>query len=48
MGCAILKDGVIISASHNQKEELNDVTGHAEIIAIREAQRHLNTWRLGG
>ena len=48
VGCAILKDGVIISASHNQKEELNDVTGHAEIIAIREAQRHLNTWRLGG
>jgi len=46
VGCAIMKDGVIIAAAHNQKEELNDVTGHAEIIAIREAQRHLNAWRL--
>ena len=46
VGCAILKDGVVIAAAHNQKEELSDVTGHAEIIAIREAQRHLGTWRL--
>lgn len=46
VGCAILKDGVIIGAAHNQKEELNDVTGHAEIIAIREAQRKLGSWRL--
>ncbi len=46
VGCAILKDGVIIGASHNQKEELNDVTGHAEIIAIRDVQKKLGTWRL--
>ena len=48
VGCAIMKDGVIIGAAHNQKEELNDVTGHAEILAIREAQRKLGTWRLSG
>ena len=48
VGCAILKDGVIIAAAHNQKEELSDVTGHAEIIAIREAQKKLGTWRLNG
>jgi tRNA(adenine34) deaminase len=46
VGCAIMKDGVIIAASHNQKEELNDVTGHAEIIALREAQKKLGNWRL--
>lgn len=46
VGCAIIKDGIIIAAAHNQKEELNDVTGHAEIIAIREAQKKLGTWRL--
>ena len=46
VGCAILKDGIIIGASHNQKEELNDVTGHAEIIAIRDVQKKLGTWRL--
>ena len=46
VGCAIIKDGVIIGASHNQREELNDVTGHAEIIAIREVQKKLGRWRL--
>lgn len=48
VGCAIIKDGVIIGAAHNQKEELNDVTGHAEIIAIREVQRKLCSRRLNG
>ena len=48
VGCAILKDGVIIGAAHNQKEELNDVTGHAEIIALRDVQKKLVTWRLNG
>ena len=48
VGCAIIKDGVIIGASHNQKEELNDVTCHAEIIAIRDVQKKLGTWRLNG
>ena len=48
VGCAILKDGIIIGAAHNQKEELNDVTGHAEIIAIRDAQKKLGSWRLNG
>lgn len=46
VGCAIIKDGVIIGAAHNQKEELNDVTGHAEIITIRDVQKKLETWRL--
>lgn len=48
VGCAIMKDGVIIAAAHNQKEELADVTAHAEILAIKEAQRKLGTWRLSG
>lgn len=48
VGCSIVKDGVIIGAAHNQKEELNDATGHAEILAIKEAQRKLGTWRLSG
>ena len=46
VGCAIIKDGVVIGAAHNQKEELNDVTGHAEIIAIKDVQKKLGTWRL--
>lgn len=48
VGCVIFKDDILISASHNQKEELNDVTAHAEIVSIREAQQKLGTWRLDG
>ena len=48
VGCVIKKDGVIIASAHNQREENNDATAHAEMLAIREAQRVLNTSRLQG
>lgn len=40
------KDYNIISKAHNQKEKLNDVTAHAEILAIKEAVKITNSWRL--
>lgn len=46
IGCVIKRDGVIIASAHNMREELNDVTAHAEILAIQEAQRILKTSRL--
>lgn len=46
VGAVILKDGEIISSAFNQKEKLNDATAHAEILAIREAEKKLNRWRL--
>ena len=48
VGCVVVKDGVIISRSHNQKETLQDVTSHAEINAIKLASKALNSWRLDG
>lgn len=36
----------IISKAHNQKEKLSDVTAHAEILAIKEATKITNSWRL--
>ena len=36
----------IISKAHNKKEKLNDVTAHAEILAIKEAVKVTNSWRL--
>jgi tRNA(adenine34) deaminase len=47
VGCVIVKDNVVISAGHNQRELNNDPTAHAEIIAIRQAAEHLHRWRLG-
>jgi tRNA(adenine34) deaminase len=46
IGCVIKRNGEIISATHNRREIDNDITAHAEILAIKEAQKKLNTSRL--
>ena len=47
IGCVLVdEDGKIISRGFNKKEELEDVTAHAEIIAIRKASKKLKNWRL--
>lgn len=48
VGCVLVKDGKLLSSAHNLREQTNDPTAHAEIIAIREAARVLNNWRLEG
>lgn len=46
VGCVIKKDGEVISSAHNRRELDDDVTAHAEILAIKDAQKALNTSRL--
>ena len=46
VGCVIVKDNKIIARAHNLRETKNDVTKHAEIIAISKACKKLNSWRL--
>ena len=46
IGCVIKKDGKIIAIAHNRRELDNDVTAHAEMLAIRDAQKVLGTSRL--
>ena len=46
IGCVIKKNGQIIVSTHNQRELDDDVTAHAEILAIKEAQKVLGTSRL--
>ncbi len=46
IGAVIVKDNVVISASFNKKESMNCCTAHAEILAIEEASKYLNNWRL--
>lgn len=48
VGAVIVKDGLVISSACNQKEVQNDVTSHAEILAIRKAEQVLKNWRLDG
>ena len=46
VGAVIVKDGKIIARGYNKKEQKNDSTMHAEIIAIKKATQRLNNWRL--
>jgi tRNA(adenine34) deaminase len=41
-------DGVIIGRGRNTREADSDPTGHAEIVAIREAAAARGEWRLEG
>ncbi|HZV42991.1 MAG TPA: nucleoside deaminase [Saprospiraceae bacterium] len=45
-GCVIVKNGVIIGRGNNQVTSTNDPTAHAEIVAIRDACQHLNSFQL--
>ena len=38
--------GQVISTAHNRKEQDQDPTAHAEILAIRDASQSLKTWHL--
>ena len=47
-GAVVVKDGKIIARGVNQVTELNDPTAHAEVVAIREACKILNSFQLEG
>lgn len=46
IGAVVVRDGEVIGAGHNERELRQDPTAHAEILALREAARHENSWRV--
>ena len=46
VGAVIVKDGKIVAVAHNNREQTGDATGHAELLAIREACNVLGGWHL--
>ncbi|KAA3660860.1 MAG: tRNA adenosine(34) deaminase TadA [Chloroflexi bacterium] len=46
VGAVAVKDGTIVGAGFNRKEDAQDPTAHAEMIALREAATTVNNWRL--
>jgi tRNA(adenine34) deaminase len=49
IGAVVLSaDGEIVGAGSNVRERDGDPTGHAEIVALREAATALGEWRLSG
>jgi tRNA(Arg) A34 adenosine deaminase TadA len=47
-GCIIVKDDVIVGRGNNKVTSSNDPTAHAEVVAIRDACKNLNTFQLEG
>jgi tRNA(adenine34) deaminase len=48
IGCVIVHEGEVIASARNERELRGDPTAHAELLAIREASRHVGGWRLLG
>jgi len=46
IGAVVVKNDKVIGKGYNLKEEKQDPTAHAEIIAIREASQKIGSWRL--
>ena len=48
VGAIIVKDGKIIAKAHNKRELLKSTCAHAEILAIKKANKKLKCSRLDG
>ena len=46
VGAVIVKNHKIIARAYNEKEDKQDSTKHAEILAIQKASKKLKAWRL--
>ena len=47
-GCVIVKNGEIIGRGNNRVTSTNDPTAHAEVVAIRDACKNLDSFQLDG
>lgn len=48
VGAVVVCDGKIIASAHNEREKELDISAHAEILAIKRAEKVLNNWRIDG
>ena len=48
IGAVIVFEDRVIARAYNQREQLNDPTAHAEIVALTQAAEFIGSWRLCG
>ncbi len=48
IGAVLVRDGAVMAADRNRREELKDATAHAEILVMRRGGELLGGWRLSG
>ncbi|MBR5537426.1 MAG: nucleoside deaminase [Clostridia bacterium] len=46
VGCVIVKDGAVIGEGYNRRETDKTVLGHAELMAMKQAEAAIGDWRL--
>jgi tRNA(adenine34) deaminase len=46
IGAVVVREGEVIGSSGNERELRGDPTAHAELLALREASRTLDGWRI--
>ena len=46
IGAVVVRAGEVIGSGHNERELRADPTAHAEMIALREAARAIESWRV--
>jgi tRNA(adenine34) deaminase len=46
IGAVVVKSGEVLAAAHNERELRQDPTAHAEVLALREASRLGESWRV--
>ena len=44
VGAVVVVHGTVVGRGRNQREALADPTAHAEVLALRQAARHLGSW----
>ena len=48
VGAVVIQNGVIVGRGYNHPISAHDPTAHAEVVALRDAARQLNNYRLVG
>jgi tRNA(adenine34) deaminase len=46
IGAVIVQDGEVLATGRNEREERQDPTAHAEVLALRAAAEELGSWRV--
>ncbi|HEY5104601.1 MAG TPA: tRNA adenosine(34) deaminase TadA [Acidimicrobiales bacterium] len=48
VGCVLVENGIVIGVGENRRELDGDPTAHAEVVALRNAARSRERWRMDG
>ena len=46
VGCVVVRNGEVIGAGYNRRETDKTVLGHAELMAMKQAEQAIGDWRL--